>query len=429
MFWKGWSQPPFWSVERPMFSTSWGPNEKIAIDFERYVYDAYQSNGIVFACIAARAMVFSQARFLWRRFQNGRPSDLFGTQDLAILEQPWMNGSTADLLTLMEQDVSLAGNFFGTIIDDADGRRFRRLRPDWVTIVTGSRTWSEDLATKAPDARVIAYSYQPAGVTEPEIFEPAEIVHYIEMPDPLSSWRGMSWLTPVVREVQGDMAATQHKLAFFKNGATPALTIAYDKSLNPDAWEQFVKKFDAKYGGLDNAYKTLHLGGGADPKPMTFDFKQLDFKLTQGAGETRIAAAAGTHPVIVGLSEGLAGSSLNAGNFQAARRLFVDGRIRSLWGKAASALESVLPVQSGARLWYDARDIPFLRQDEADEAKIRQMNAVAMRQLIDAGFAPDAVVRAITSGELAALEGNHSNLYSVQLQPAGQQDGGTSNGD
>lgn len=432
---KGWSQPAFWTSNGPVIGTTWGRNERVPVDFERYVHSVYQADGLVFACVAARAMVFAQARFLWQRYRDGRPTDLFGNQDLAILEEPWPNGSTGDLLTTMEQDVSLAGNAYLTIVDDQDGRRFRRLRPDWVTIVSGSRLMPHDRAQQAPDARILAYVYSPPlsaarslytewdapDPRDPQVFLPADIVHYREMPDPLANWRGMSWLTPVIREIQGDMAATEHKLAFFKNGATPSMAIRYDASISKEAFEAFVERYRKDHEGLDKGYKTLHLGGGADVTPLTMDFRQLDFKSTQGAGETRVAAAAGAHPVIVGLSEGLQGSSLNAGNFQAARRLFVDGRIRFLWSKAAPALESVLPRPAGARLWYDDRDIPFLRDDAMAEARRRQVDAMSIRTLIDAGFKPDDVVTAVTSGDMRRLRESHSGLYSVQLQPLFEQ--------
>lgn len=413
---KGWMQPEFWTLERPIISSTWGDREQIGVDFERYVHEIYKADGVVFACVAARAMVFAQARFLWRRLAGG-PTDLFGNADLSVLEQPWPNGSTGDLLTLMEQDVSMAGNFFGALVG-VD--RIKRLRPDWVDVLTGSKTVERDLANRAPDAEIIGYVYRAPGL-EPVIYDTRNIIHYTEMPDPVFNWRGMSWLTPVLREIQGDRAATEHKLAFFKNGATPSMAIRYDASLGKDAFEAFVERFKKDHEGLDKGYKTLHLGGGADVTPLTANFQQLDFKATQGAGETRIAAAAGAHPVIVGLSEGLSGSSLNAGNFQAARRLFVDGRIRFLWGKAAPALQSVLEAPRDARLWYDDRDIPFLRDDAAAEAKIRQLNANTIRQLIDAGFDPNVAVDAVTSGELRRLHNSHSGMYSVQLQPLGQE--------
>jgi hypothetical protein len=57
-----------------------GPGgEKIEANFRGYVDGAYKANGIVFACIAARQLLFSEARFQFRRLRFGRPGDLFGT--------------------------------------------------------------------------------------------------------------------------------------------------------------------------------------------------------------------------------------------------------------------------------------------------------------------------------------------------------------
>jgi hypothetical protein len=67
----------------------------------------------------------------------------------------------------------------------------------------------------------------------------------------------------------------------------------------------------------------------------------------------------------------LAGSSLNEGNFKAARRLYVDGTLRPLWHNAAGSLAPLVDVPSDAELWYDARDIAYLRDDNRDAAEIR----------------------------------------------------------
>ena len=52
--------------------------ERIENDFEGYVEGAYKADGIVFACILARQLAFSEARFQWRQLRSGRPGDLFG---------------------------------------------------------------------------------------------------------------------------------------------------------------------------------------------------------------------------------------------------------------------------------------------------------------------------------------------------------------
>src|SRR5690606_1606937 len=82
-----------------------GREETYTGEFVAAVQHAYRSNGIIFACNLARASVFAEARFQFRRLQDGRPGDLFGTRELGVVESPWPGGTTADLLTRMIQDV------------------------------------------------------------------------------------------------------------------------------------------------------------------------------------------------------------------------------------------------------------------------------------------------------------------------------------
>jgi hypothetical protein len=272
--------------------------EKIEANFRGYVDGAYKANGVVFACMLARMLLFAEARFQFRRQSFGRPGDLFGTQELSILETPWPGATTGDLLSRMEQDSSLAGNFYGA------RRRadlLQRLRPDWVTIVTGSRTGSE------LDTELVGYMYEPGGPTsgeDPVVLLPEHVAHYAPIPDPIARFRGMSWLTPIVEEINADSSATLHKRTFFDQGATLGYVVTLDGDMNPAKFDEWVKRFKAGHEGTLNAYKTLFLAGGADIKTVGTDFKQLDLKAVQGAGETRIAAAAGVPPVVVGLSEG-----------------------------------------------------------------------------------------------------------------------------
>lgn len=413
---KSFTQSPFWSNPYATWTDLTGSKESIGGDLSSYIGDAYKANGVVFACILARLLVFSEARFVWRQLQNGRPSNMFGSSDLELLEHPWPGGTTGELLARMEQDASLAGNSFNTVVGTGTARRLRRLRPEWVTIVAGS----ENDDPYALDARVIGYLYSPGGRLEKaEVLTADEVAHYSPIPDPDAQWRGMSWLTPVIREIESDKATTKHKLNFFRNGAVPQVIVTYDKAVTPTAFQAFVELFKQKHQGVDNHYKTLHLAGGADAKVVGSNLQQLDLKVSQGSLETRIAAAAGVHPIIVGLSEGLQGSSLNQGNFDAARRRFTDGTIRPLWRIAAASLATLLPAQSaGVQLWYDDRDVPFLREEAKSAAEILKTEADTITALVREGFDPDTVVDAVVSGDLRRLSGNHNGLYSVQLQPA-----------
>lgn len=417
-----------WSLDS--LRSSWVPwslsgDEQLVHDFEGYASKAYRDNGVVFACVLARMALFSEARFQWRRFEGGRGGPLFDDGSLELLHRPWPGGTTAALLARMESDVSLAGNFYATVTDDAGrfgkaatgkGRRIVRMRPDWVTILSGSRSDS----AHALDAHVIGYLYRPISGGDEMTLTADQVCHYSLVPDPQAQWRGMSWLTPILREIEGDKAATVHKGRFFRNGATPAMSVALDKQIRPADFAKFVELFNLSHKGADNAYKTLFLGGGADVKPLTMDMRQLDFKATQGAGETRIAAAAGVPPIIVGLSEGL--QSATYSNYGQARRRFADGTVRPMWRSAAASLESLLTPPEGASLWFDDRDIAFLQEDQKDAAEIQRERAQTIRTLVDSGFEPETVMAAVEAEDFALLR--HSGLYSVQLQKPGTTTGG-----
>ncbi|HEX6968612.1 MAG TPA: phage portal protein [Micromonosporaceae bacterium] len=396
------------------FTTSpWLRQEELDHSFLDYVQNAYKQAGPVFACQMARTRIFSQARFQWAEFTGAKPGRLFGTQELAVLERPWPNGSTNELLARMIQDADLAGNAYMA----REGGRLRRLRPDWVQIALTAPP------AEAVESDVAGYLYQPGGLggkAPARVYLPDEVAHWSPVPDPEAQYRGMSWLTPVVREIRADKAATQHKLSFFENAATPNLAVSFKETVTDEQFDAFMEALNNSHQGARNAYKTLYLAGGADVTVIGADLKQLDFKVVQGAGETRIANAAGVPAVIVGLSEGLAGSSLNAGNYNAARRNFADGTLQDLWVGVCAALETVVRAPSStARLWFDKTQIPFLREDAENVAKIQQMQANALRALVDAGFEPDAAVAFLQGDDLSALVGQHSGLYSVQLQPPG----------
>jgi phage portal protein BeeE len=391
--------------------------------FAGYVSAGYKQNGVIFACMLARLLMFSEARFQFRQLRSGRPGDLFGTSELAILEKPWVNATTGDLLARMEQDTSLAGNFYALERRNS----LWRMRPDWVGIVLGSQEEDESLADLMTE--VLGYVYYPGGPhsgKEPVPLLPEEVCHYAPIPDPAARFRGMSWLTPVIRELMADSAMTTHKSKFLENGATPNLFIKLDPVVQPEAANKWIELFEQKFGEARgtaylNAYKTLILGGGADVTPIGADMKQLDFKVVQGHGETRIAAAAGTPPVIVGLSEGLEAATYS--NYALAMRRFADLTMRPLWRKAAGALATIIRVPRNAELWYDDRDIPALKKDVKDAAEVQQMQAATVQILFNTGFEPDAILDAVSAGDFMRLKGKHTGKSSVQLQPA---DEGTS---
>lgn len=279
-----------------MYET-WGGSsdrEPILPTFRSYAVDGYQANGIIFSTILARLMLFSEAEFKWQSLTDDR---LYGDQRLALLEKPWPGGSTGELLARMEQDVSLAGNAFIRNIDDEE---LLRLRPDLVTIVSGITT--DRLGREY--RRLLGYGWrnEAGGI---EYFDRDEIAHWSPIPDPLANFRGMSWLTPVVREIDADTDLTRYKTKYLQNAATPNLLVTHPEDLDKDTVNDLRDRLQARYGGIDNAFKTLVLDGGADATIIGSNFEQLNLAVVQAAGENRIAVAGGVPAIVVGLKEGL----------------------------------------------------------------------------------------------------------------------------
>ncbi|MFF4417493.1 phage portal protein [Streptosporangium sp. NPDC001559] len=392
-----------------------GQAERITVDLAGLASAAYAAHGPVFALMAVRMRVFSSVRLVWQQVRggNGRPGKFFGNSDLSLLETPWVGGTTQDLLTAMIVDLDLTGNSYFTRV----GGELVRLRPDWVSIVLEPRQFRGGTL----GYRRIGYLYQEGGLGYGDgggiPLLPDEVCHFTMEPDPLATYRGMSWLTPVLRELQNDKLMQVHQRKFFENGATPNMVISLDAAVKPDMMERFVAKFRERHEGVENAYRTLMVGGGADVTVVGANFDQMAFTGVQGRGETRLAAAAGVPVTIVGFSEGLQGSSLNAGNFGQARRQFADGTMHALWSSAAGSLQQIVSPPPGARLWFDTRNVPFLREDAKDAAEIQQIRAATIRTLGDAGYTSDSVKAAVEADDMSLLE--HSGLYSVQLQPPG----------
>lgn len=401
------------------------PAERVSHSFEGYARQLVEGNGAVAAIMGVRTLAFSLVRFQYQRMRGSRGTTLFGMPSLSLLETPYPGGSTQDFLMRLMQDADLAGNAYTTNVIGPDGPELMRLRPDWVQIILmpvetsygGFLGW-----------RRVGYTYHDGGIEQcpPErvaLFDVKEVAHFAPDPDPFARYRGQSWLTAVLREIINDKMMEKHKTKFFENAATPNISVALSDQVTPAQFQEFKEKMNLDHRGVNNAYKTLFLGGGADVKVIGANLQQIDFDSIQGRGESRMAARAGVPPVIVGLTEGLKQATYS--NYGQAMRRFGDLTMASLWANVCSSMQTLVPSPGAdARLWYDTRDIAFLRDDAKSRAEVQQVRAATINIYITAGFEPSTAVAAAVAEDETLLV--HTGLTSVQLQPPGTSADGTS---
>src|SRR5215472_2868416 len=368
---------------------------------------AYSTNGVVAAVITARVMLLSEAVF---KLRNKVDKSLYGTEDLRILEYPWPNGTAGDLWAAMEQDVSLAGNAF---IWKPEPDLLVRLPPAEVTIISE--------LTRGPAGtyrRVIGYDWDPSRSTgkpgqDAQSFTVDEVAHWTGLKvDPLANYRGMSWLTPVLRDIAADSGMTTYKSQYLDHG-TPIAAVRYPARLKPETIDSAVERLQAKYGGVGNAFKPLIFDQGADPM-MGSGLQELDFAAVQGAGAERICSAGQVDPIILGLR----GSSRTVGAAYAdAMRRFADNWARPSWRSACAALQKLVPnvPPRGVELWFDTSDIAALQAAETERAQVTQVNAAALLVLRQAQATRESVIAAVTSGDISQLQ------FDPSAPPPGQK--------
>jgi HK97 family phage portal protein len=373
--------------------------EAAPTNFEGFAKQLYQGNPVVFAAVQARSMLYSEVRFAYRKLGD---KELFRTHLLGVLDRPWPNGTTGELLKRMEQDASLAGNAY---IYKAGPTRLQRLRPDRVDVLSNRR-------------EVTGYVYWPSGRNQgPGVaLLVDEVAHYTPIPDPLRNWVGMSWVQSAMSEVMADKRMTGHQDRFYRNAATPNLFVKVEKTLTDDSRERLKEELDRRYGGWQNAYKTIVLDGGADLKAVGADFQQSDFVNVMQANENRIALASGVPPAILGIKMGLDSGTFSNWDQQLKQFAFL---LRDLWRESAAALSTLVTVPRGAELWWDESEVTALQDNAKNRAEIRQMQAATINTLIMAGYEPDSVVKAVDTGDYAAL--THTGLLSVQMQKPGSE--------
>jgi phage portal protein BeeE len=370
-------------------------NESVMPQMTAWAQNANGNSAIVFAAILVRMALFSEVTF---QYQAKDDKHLFGNQSLGILEEPWPGGTTRDLLARMEQDVSLAGQAY---IWNAPGEdRLVRLRPDWTTIISEP----VQVAGGGQYRRKVGYWVEPPktvlGNGGGQFYPADEVVHWAPIPDPAADFRGMSWLTPAYRDVVGDDGMTQYKINYLSNSASPNLLIKYAQKLAPGTVDAVRDRMHARYGGVNNAFKTLVLDQGADVTVIGNSLQQMDFSNVSAVGTERILADAGVPGVLVGL-EPLRGAGRG---FQESVQKFADLWARPQWRSVCGSLAQLLDVPAGNRLWFDTADIAALQDGEMERGQAALVRAQALLALYQAGYDRLSAVAAVNAMDLSQLK-------------------------
>ncbi len=213
-----------------------------------------------------------------------------------------------------------------------------------------------------------------SGVRYP--FAPEEVVH-------IQMQYGISPLEPLRQTLAIEDAALRETRAAFENGnRTQGLLIAPEKArMTPEERELIRSEFDARNGGVDNAYRTAIIGGGLTWEATQFDHTETQLVPVRQLAREEVVAAIDIPPPMVGILDHATYS-----NWEQAHRGFYMDSVGPICVKVEESLEVqlVAPEPEWAGL-----DLEF-NMDEALKADLASRSE-AYTKLIRVGFSVDEI--------------------------------------
>lgn len=215
------------------------------------------------------------------------------------------------------------------------------LRPDRVAPVYS--------VSDEPGQRVVwGFSYQIPG-TGQFVKIPRTDTFFFNYADPASESggliEGLGPIAALAREVSADNEATQFVGALLANYAAPTIAIKVKAAVRDEATAAFIKaKFRSEFGGSRRGTPAL-LDGDTDIKVLGFNLRELEFEKVRGITESRICAAVGVPPVLVGLKVGLEHSTFS--NMEEARAFFTEVTLSNIWRRIEDGFNTQICPEFG----------------------------------------------------------------------------------
>jgi len=331
-----------------------GPDpEYPASTFLNHVYQGFDKNELVYACIEEKSTSIAEAPVrVYDAAQRSRdPIDTHPLRQLIANPNPLM--TEFEMYEMLQLHLDLAGNAFWEIVTDRAGRPVELwpLRPDLVRM---KRSRSS-----------LSYGYFVDGAVYP-----VDVLHF-RLPSPVDPLVGTPPMRAALRATALDNEATDFVKALLQNHAIPGVVITMadlEHALDEATTNRLKTKWKQSYGGKRRG-EPAFLQAGMDVKALGLNLKDLEFPDLRTISESRICMSFGVPPILVGAKIGLDRSTF--ANYAEARKSFWEETLMPLQKRVASAINArLLPMfgsGSGVRrvvARHDNSEVLALREDE-----------------------------------------------------------------
>jgi HK97 family phage portal protein len=278
-----------------ILNTKYGTAHWPEKDYENFSKETYMKNVISFRCIFYLAT--SLASVDWGLFRESDTERIEITDNPInkLLKRANPDTSFVVLIQKLISHLVITGNTYIEKVAPASGipQELYVLRPDKMTIKTDKDT-----------GRKIAYDYDNGSLIfdiDP-ITGKSDILH-IKLFHPLDDFFGLSITEPTAREIDSSNEATEWQKKVMENEGRPGMAVLINGFLADEQWDRLEQQLNDKYGGKDNAGKTIIIEGESkgDVKPYAWSPKEMDWIESNRELSRKICNGYGIPPMLLGI--------------------------------------------------------------------------------------------------------------------------------
>jgi HK97 family phage portal protein len=355
-------------------------------DYANAANEGYRQNELVFACIQEYITSASEAVLVvGNKDEDGNLVPTNNQRALTLVAEPNPSMDTVAFLEAMHMQLLIGGNVYlftpRSAIGTISGMYW--LRPDRIRIIPNQMTGA-----------AAAYRYTLNGQ---QYIIPAEFIGHHKTTDPLNDWYGLGNLQVLAKMVNLDTDATDFARSVFENKGVPAGFLKVARRLNTqDEADQIRRNWHARFAGKSNWQRIGVLDEDASYEQLAPKMGEMAMPDLRNITESRICAAFGVPPIVVGAKVGL--ESATYSNYAQAKESFWEETLLPAYKRAAAFFTRALsdtPDFRGMQFGFDFSDVRALADDQKQIAEVTKTRAESAAILIRAGYEPDSVSEAL----------------------------------
>ena len=341
--------------------------------YASFAAEGYNANAVVNAAIREIATSASMPEYrLMRELPDGGSERL--KNELAfLLDHPNDGQEQAEFVETLVVYLMVSGNAYVMRVRNGSRRivGLRLLRPDRVKVQIGN------------DGTVAYYEYTLDG----RIYTlAAEDVAHLKLPNPYDDVYGLSPLQVVAKYVNLDSSISGFLRAYFSNAGVPAGILKVNRRITSQQEADAARtKWRSSFSGPRGWHGIAVLDEDAEYQQVAPNIADMDASTITAQTETRICAAFGVPPILIGLQSGLDASTYS--NYEQARSAFWDETVSPLIHRLEGFFERVLEIpetedgsvevkadMDGVRAYQEDADAVSKRTVEQYQAGIVTLN-------------------------------------------------------